>query len=454
MRKKSLQKVENLLEGSLWDKILFFAIPLAASSILQQLFNSADVAVVGHFAGNEALAAVGSNGPVINLIVNLFVGLSIGANVLTARLIGEKDEERISQAVHTSVLVAVLSGLFLAVLGFFISRPMLELMGAPDDVIDLAALYLKIYFLGMPFQMLYNFEAAILRSKGDTKRPLFCLLAAGVVNILLNLFFVIVMRMSVAGVAIATVISQIVSSGILLYLLLHEDGFLRLDLQKLRINKSILLTMAQIGVPAGLQGMVFSFSNVCIQSEINRLGSLTVAACSAALNFETFIYYVVNAFGQASVTFIGQNYGAMKLDRCVKSVRWCLLLGGVFTVCMSGAILLFADTLIFFYTPDKAVAEIAVVRMRCVIVWELFSLAMDVFSGSMRGYGYSLIPAIISIIGACGLRVLWVYTIYRANPGFVRLMIIYPISWAATAASDAIAYFIIKRRVLIRSRCA
>ena len=266
-----LKKEKNLTEGSLWNKILIFAIPLALSSMLQQLFNSADVAVVGRFADKNALAAVGSNGPIINLMVNLFVGLSVGANVVISRYIGQQDHKRIEKAVHTSILLAIISGLFLAVLGLFISRPMLQFMKSPSETIDLATTYLKIYFLGMPFEMLYNFSSAILRSKGDTKRPLISLLISGIINVALNFVFVLGLKMSVSGVAIATVISEIVSSSLLLYFLTHEKGYLKLDFKKLAIDGRILKEIARIGIPSGLQGMVFSISNISIQSEINNL---------------------------------------------------------------------------------------------------------------------------------------------------------------------------------------
>lgn len=308
------KKQIDMLNGSIWDKLLLFALPLAASSILQQLFNAADVAVVGNFAGGEALAAVGANGSVINLLVNLFVGLSIGTNVVVASFIGQKDDKRTNQAVHTSILLSMISGLVLLVVGILFARPILELMSTPEDIIDLATLYLQIYFAGMPFIMLYNFTSAILRSKGDTKRPLLSLLVSGVINVILNLFFVIVCHMSVEGVAIATVISNIISSLMLIYFLMHETDALKVELKKLCIHKDILLKVAKIGVPAGLQSTVFSISNVIIQTALNALGSAAVAASAAALNYEYFTYFVISAFSQAAVTFIGQNYAAKKIS--------------------------------------------------------------------------------------------------------------------------------------------
>lgn len=440
----------SLTEGTLFDKILIFALPIAASSILQQLFNSADVAVVGRFADKNALAAVGSNGPIINLLVNLFVGLSVGANVMISRFIGSKNEKKISEAIHTSVLLALISGAFLAVLGFFISRPMLELMKSPDEIIELADIYLKIYFVGMPFQMLYNFEAAILRSKGDTGRPMIALIVAGIVNVILNVFFVIILHMSVSGVATATVISQMISSGILMRALLKEEGCMKLDLHKLKIDKGIITAIARIGIPAGLQGMVFSISNLCIQSQINDLGPDTAAASAAALNYEMFVYYLINAFGQASVTFTGQNYGAGKMERCEKTVKLSLLSGGIFTVLMCAVFLIFAYPLANIYTPEPDVIRLAVVRMKWILSFELLNLAMEVFSGSMRGFGCSLIPALIAIFGVCGVRILWVYTVYKIEQSFQMLLIVYPISWLVTAAAIIISYFITKKRLKLK----
>ena len=335
MYKQKTKKVMDLLNGSIWDKILMFALPLAASSILQQLFNSADVAVVGQFAGSRALAAVGSNGAVINLLVNIFVGLSVGANVVIARCLGEGNKQRIRDAVHTSVLVALVSGFFVMIVGITVTRPILTLMSTPDDIIDLAVVYLRIYFLGMPFIMLYNFGAAILRSKGDTKRPFLCLLASGIVNVLLNLFFVIVCGLSVAGVGMATVISNAISSGMILYFLTHEKSEIRLSLRNLKIDKRILKEITRIGLPAGLQGMVFSFSNICVQSALNSLGSDAVAGSAAALNFEYFVYFLLNSFTQACVTFTSQNYGANKYDRCKKIALISFGMGLAFSTVLS-----------------------------------------------------------------------------------------------------------------------
>lgn len=446
MAKKNL----NMLSGSLWNKILIFALPLAASSMLQQLFNSADVAVVGRFAGNEALAAVGSNGPIINLLVNIFVGLSIGANVVISRFIGEGNEKKISQAVHTAIVLAFLSGVFVMCAGIALARPILELISTPSDIIDLSTVYLRIYFIGMPFQMLYNFSAAVLRSRGDTKRPLICLTISGVLNVILNLFFVIVLHMGVAGVAISTVISQAASGFMLIILLIKEEGALRLNIKKLGVDSKILKDMARIGIPAGIQGMVFSFSNVCIQSSLNSLGSQVVAASAAALNFEILTYYMLNSFEQAAVTFTGQNYGAGNLKRCAFVTRDCLLLSTICVAALALLFIIFGKYLIVLYTADAAVAAIALKRMKIILIFEIFNSALEVFSGAMRGLGYSFVPALISMAGICGVRLLFVFTVFRMYPTFEVLMSVYPISWIITMFAVGAAYFIVKKKAAVR----
>lgn len=444
----SKQKKElDLLHGSLWDKILLFALPLAASSILQQLFNSADVAVVGRFAGNQALAAVGSNGAVINLLVNIFVGLSVGANVIIARFLGENNAAQIKKAVHTTVLVSIISGLIIMVLGLLITRPILQLIATPDDIIDLATVYLRIYFLGMPFMMLYNFGSAILRSRGDTKTPFICLLVSGVINVILNLFFVIVCNLSVAGVGIATVISNIISSGMILWFLMHEEGALRVHLRELKIDTEILKSIAKIGLPAGLQGVVFSLSNICIQSALNSLGSDTVAGSAAALNFEYFVYFLLNAFTQACVTFTGQNHGAGEYARCRRVTRLCLLMGFVFSTALSLIFFFGGKGVLRFYTTDPVIIEIGLVRMKYCLITQFISVTMDVLSGSMRGLGYSLTPALISFVGSCVFRLVWVYLVFPLAPSFATLIWVYPISWFVSSVASVIAYFIIRRRV-------
>lgn len=440
-------KEMDMLHGSLWNKILLFALPLAASSILQQLFNSADVAVVGRFAGSRALAAVGSNGAVVNLLVNVFVGLSVGANVVIARYLGSNEHKKVSAAAHTAVLVSLISGLIITCIGLVITRPILTLMSTPDDIIDLAVLYLRIYFLGMPFIMFYNFGSAILRSRGDTKRPFICLVVSGVINVLLNLFFVIVCRMSVAGVGLATVISNIISALLLLYFLTHETGAIKISMRSLRIDGRILKEIVKIGLPAGLQGVVFSASNICVQSGFNSLGSDVVAGSAAAVNFEFFTYYMLNAFSQACVTFTGQNFGASDYKRCSRVTQLCVGMGILFTMAMSITFIVFRNTFIRFYITEPAVVEIALQRMKYILMFNFINAIMDVLSGSLRGMGYSLVPALISVAGVCGVRILWIFTVFERSRTFGTLLHVYPISWAVTTVAIAFAYFVIKRRV-------
>lgn len=447
LRKINKSKEGGIIEGSLWNKILLFALPLAATSILQQLFNSADVAVVGRFCGSEAFAAVGSNQAIINLIINLFVGLSIGANVVVSRYIGQGRKEKIGFAVHTSIYIAILSGIFLLVVGFFISKPILVLIGSPEDVIDLAAIYLKIYFVGMPFMMIYNFGSAILRSKGDTKKPLICLCISGVVNVILNLLFVIVFNLGVAGVGIATVVANVISSSCILYFLTHEDSEIRLDLKKLHINKHNLKAMARIGLPAGLQGMVFSISNVCIQAAINSFGSDGVAGSSAALNYEYFTYFLLNAFSQTAVTFVSQNYGAKKYSRCKKALLLCIIFGSTSCFLLSVIFYSWKYAFISIYTTKNAVYEYAFIRMRYVLLLQFINSFLDIISGGLRGLGKSLVPALITIAGVCGFRLLWVGTVFAKKHTYTTLMMVYPVSWVITVIAIIIAYFIVTRKI-------
>ncbi|MGM9551591.1 MAG: MATE family efflux transporter [Clostridia bacterium] len=444
------KKDKGILTGSLWKAILIFAIPIAAGNMLQQLFNTADVAIVGKFAGKEALAAVGSNGPIINLLLNLFIGISVGANVVIARYIGEGNHEKVEKAAHTAVVVSVISGVIVMILGLSLSRPMLKLMNSPEDVIDLASLYLKIYFLGMPFIMLYNFSAAILRSRGDTKRPLICLAVSGVVNIILNLVFVIALKMSVAGVALATVISNIISALLVLYFLMHEKGDLKICIKKLKVDKRILKEFAQIGIPSGLQGAVFSVSNIFVQSSLNSLGSNYMAGSSAALNFEFYVYHLMSGFSQATVTFIGQNYGAGNFKRCRSVTKWCLGLGILLGSILITVIMLSREMLVYIFTDERVVAQIAIVRMMYILPFIMINSASDILSGSMRGVGHSMVPALITIAGVCGVRLIWIYTVFAKFKTFETLMSIYPVSWAITAVGIIIAYFVIRKKVLVR----
>lgn len=436
----------DMVHGTLWNKILLFALPLAASSILQQLFNSVDTAVVGRFASSQALAAVGSNSSLISLMINLFIGISLGANVVIAHYIGQKSEKNISAAIHTAILVAILSGVFVMIVGQFLARPVLLTMGTPEDVIDLAVQYLRIYLLGMPFIMLYDFGSSILRSTGDSKRPLYSLIVAGVINTVLNLILVIGFHLGVAGVAIATVISNIVSSSIILYILIHEDGPIKLDIRGLRINKPELIKILKIGVPAGLQGMVFSIANVCIQSTINSFGSSAIAGSAAALNFEFFAYFMVNAFAQTTVTFTSQNYGAGEQGRCNKIFRIAMAFSMVSCGLLSAVFVLGRGFFLRLYTTDPAVLEYAVQRLLIATTLELLTSIYEIPGGAMRGRGHSLLPALITVFGSCVLRLIWISTVCKSVHAFWVLMIIYPISWVVTGILMMVAYEIMKHR--------
>lgn len=446
-----MQKNKNTMDmthGPLWNKILLFALPLAASSILQQLFNSVDTAVVGRFASSQALAAVGSNSSLISLMINLFIGISLGSNVVIAHYIGQKSEKNIQAAVHTAIVVAILSGIFVMVLGQFIARPVLLLMGTPEDVIDLAVVYLRIYLIGMPFIMLYDFGSSILRSTGDSKRPLYSLIIAGIVNTVLNLVLVIVFRLGVSGVAIATVISNVVSSSIVITILMRESAPIKLDLKKLTIVPRELKKILTIGVPAGLQGMVFSIANVCIQSTINSFGSAAIAGSAAALNYEFFAYFMVNAFAQTTVTFTSQNYGAGEYARCRKiyhiSMWFSLLSCGL----LSALFVLGRDMFLGLYSTDPDVLYYANQRIIIATTLELLTSIYEISAGAMRGLGHSLLPAIITVAGSCVLRLIWISTVCRVIHEFWVLIIIYPISWIVTGIIMVIAYHIIKRKVV------
>lgn len=439
----------DMLHGGLLGKMLVFALPLAASSILQQLFNSVDVAVVGNFASSQALAAVGSNSSVISLMINLFVGISVGANVVIGNYIGQKDEKGIRNAVRTVSVIAISSGLLLLVLGLVIARPVLEMMDTPEDVIDLATLYLRIYFLGMPFMMIYNFGAAILRSMGDTKRPLYSLAFAGIVNTGLNLLLVIVFEMSVAGVAIATVVANIINAAVILYFLVHEEEPFRLELRDFSVSRPELRKMLQIGIPAGVQGMVFSFANVFIQAAINRFGSDAVAGSAAALNYEFYCYFVISAFSQAAVTFTSQNYGAGQIGRCKKIFRQSMLLSVVCCGALNVLLVWQKELFISFFTSSPEVAHYAAIRMRYVLLFQFVASSYEVSGATLRGLGYSMTPTILTIFGTCILRLLWVYTVNQRYNSFDVLMYVYPISWVITGAAVWFAYYMIRKKAFV-----
>jgi putative MATE family efflux protein len=439
-----------MLNGSIADKIVKFALPLAITGLLQQFFNAMDVAVVGKYAvdSENAMAAVGCNAPVVGLMVNLFVGISLGANVVISRFIGQQNEKGIRSAVHTSILVSLICGVFMTLIGTYFSEDLLMLLKVPENVLPMALKYIRIYLLGMPVILLYNFEAAIFRSNGDTKSPLICLSIAGITNICLNLLFVRGFHMAAEGVAIATVVSNLISSLLLFFKLIFSKTVISISFKEFKIDSKILLTILKIGVPAGVQGMVFSISNLCVQSAINELGSDIMAASSAAFNIEIFAYYIINAYGQACTTFIGQNYGAGKMDRCKKVIRADLLQSIGVTIVMTAVILLAARPLVRLFTNNPAIIEPARERIFFIVGFELVNVFMEIYSGAMRGFGFSLSPAIITLIGVCGIRIYWVFEYFPAHKNFTSLLMCYPISWILTAIGLVLCYYLyVKRKV-------
>lgn len=438
-----------MCNGPLASKILLFAVPLIASSLLQLLFNAADVVVVGKFAGKEALAAVGSNTSLINLLINLFVGLSVGANVVVARDLGAGRNDRVKKDVHTTITLALISGVVMMVFGVIMVRQLLEWMSSPTDVIDLATIYLRIYFFGMPANMLYNFGSAVLRAQGDTQRPLYYLLFAGIVNVVLNLVFVIVFNMDVAGVALATIISQYISAVLVLRCLMREQGALHLDLKELRLRKLVVMRIFQVGLPAGFQGVVFALSNVVIQSSLNSFNDpVLVAGSSAAANIESFVYAAMNAFYQSAITFVGQNYGAGKCDRVDRVAKQCLAFVVVTGLVLGNLAYYFGDTLSGFYVQageDDVIAQ-AVIRLGFIARFYFICGIMDTLVGVLRGLGYSVIPMVASLVGACGLRLVWVATVFPIYRTPASLYISYPITWAITGAVHLGFFLYVRKR--------
>lgn len=432
----------DMCNGPLLGKILLFSVPLMLSGILQLLFNAADIVVVGQFTGKEALAAVGSTGALNNLIINVFFGLSIGTSIMVARYYGAQDWKSVHEVVHTSMLVSAICGVILIFIGVALAAPLLELMGTPEDVLDQAVLYMRIIFVGMPALMIYNFGAAILRAVGDTQRPLIFLLIAGVINVVLNLFFVIVFHMGVAGVALATIISQCVSAVLVVICLMRSDGSYRLYLKKLCIQKDKLIQIIQVGLPAGIQGAVFSISNVLIQSSINSFGSVAMAGNTAAGNIEGFVYTSMNSLYQASLSFTSQNVGAKKFNRVIPVLTRCL--GTVMTVgiVLSSLVILFDQQLLSIYSSDQNVIEYGISRMQVVCTTYFLCGMMDVTCGSIRGLGYSIVPTVVSLAGACGLRILWIFTIFAINRTLFCLYLSYPITWFVTFAAHLVCFLI------------
>lgn len=430
--------------GSLGDKIILYVLPLAATGILQQLFNAADVAVVGQYAGKEAMAAVGSNAPVIGLLVNLFVGISLGSNVVISNLIGRGDLKGVKKTVHTSIVVAILGGLLMTLIGQLFVKDVVRILGVPDDVFDMSVKYLRIYLLGMPVILLYNFESAIFRSCGNTVTPLIALVISGVTNVVLNLIFVIGFHLDVAGVAAATVIANLISSVILFIALTKTKLPVKVDIRSIRIDFPILLRVLKIGVPAGIQGMIFSFANIVVQSATNSLGTVVMAGSSAAFNLEIFGFYILNSFGQACTTFVGQNHGAGHGDRCKKTLKLCLMQSFIMTAVVCSFILLTGKTLLSIFNGDPAVINNGYTRLCFIFLAYSFSFALENLSGYLRGFGVSFIPALCSVIGICGIRLFWIFFIFPKLKTFAVIMQVYPVSLGTTTLVILIVTMIIQ----------
>lgn len=440
----------NMCEGPLLPKILSFTFPLIASGVLQLMFNAADMIVAGRYAGPIALAAVGATSSLINLLINVFMGLSVGANVLVAHYYGAKREKDLSDTIHTSITLSLICGIILLFIGLILSEPLLRLMGTPEDVLPHSVDYMRIYFLGMPVMLLYNFGSAILRAVGDTKRPLYYLTFAGVINVLFNLFFVIKLSMGVKGVAYATVISQTISAFLIIRCLIKNTGMCNLSLRKLCIKWDKTKRIMRVGLPAGFQGAVFSISNVLIQSSVNSFGSIAVAGNTAASNLEGFVYNSMNAFSQTAISFSGQNMGAHKIDRVKRTAVLCQICVFATGLILGMAGFIFGGSLLSIYTTEQTVIEFGLKRMSIIFTTYFLCGMMDSMVGSLRGMGYSIMPMIVSLLGACVFRIIWIFTIFRANPTPQILYVSYPISWGLTFTIHLICFLICYRQISLK----
>jgi putative MATE family efflux protein len=437
----------DMTKGSLFGQILIFAVPIMAMNLLQLLFNAADMVVVGRFSGSEALAAVGATGSLINLIVNVFMGLSVGTSVVVAQDYGAGKPQPISRSVHTSIAVSIVSGFIVMVLGLILCGPMLAMMGTPHDIIHLSELYMRIYFLGIPASMVYNFGAAILRAVGDSRRPMNYLIISGIVNVIFNMFFVIVLKMSVAGVALATVISQYLAVYLILRCLIKTDRAIRLFPRQIRIDKQKLKDIVRIGLPAGLQSLLFSISNVLVQSAVNSFGSTMVAASSAAGNVEGLVGTTMNAYYNAAITFTGQNMGAKNYDRIDSVAKICTVLVFATWFVLSGAMLVFGETLLALYTKNPEVIELGMMRLKIMMVAYFTCGIMNVYPGLTRGMGYSILPMLCTLVGACLMRIVWLVTVFRWYPTPNVLFICYPVTWALAGIGQVISFFYARKQV-------
>lgn len=431
----------DMCSGPLFSKILVFSIPLILSGILQLMFNAADMIVAGRFAGSVALAAVGATSSLINLLINMFVGMSVGTNVLTAHFFGAGRKDELSETVHTSIALSLLGGVILGIIGIVSANPLLTMMGTPAEVLAPAVLYMKIYFAGVPGMLLYNFGSAILRAVGDTKRPLYYLFFAGVVNVVLNVFFIVSMGMGVEGVALATIISQFISAGMVIRCLIKEQGDYRLEIRKIHLYKDKVIRILRVGIPAGFQGMVFSISNVLIQSSVNSFGAIAVAGNTAAQNLEGFIYNAMNSFHQTAISFTSQNVGAKKWDRVKKIMIICVGSVAVTGMAIGMVGLVFGEKLLGFYATEPEVIAYGLKRLRIFCSVHFLCGIMDVFVGCIRGMGYSFMPMVVSLIGACGLRIAWIFTIFQWYRSLEVLYYSYPVTWIITISAHVICFF-------------
>jgi putative MATE family efflux protein len=444
-----VRKIDNdLLGGSLFKKLFFFSVPLILSGVLQLMFNAVDVIVVGRYCGSAALAAVGSTGSLVSLTVNLFMGLSVGTSVAVAQSLGADRANDARETVHTSIAISLICGVVVSFTGILGARGMLGLMGSPKNVIDLSALYLRVYFLGMPASMVFNFGGAIVRATGDTKRPLYILTIAGAVNVVLNLFFVITFKMGVAGVAIATVLSQFVSAALIILLLTKLGDCCRLDLKNMRIYKDKLRFIFKIGIPAGIQSMIFSFSNVLIQSGINSFGSTAMAGNAAAANLDGFIYASMNAVYQGSLAFTGHHVGAKKYHRINKICGYSCLIAVIIGISAGGLMFLFGKPLLGIYSRDGAVIASGMIRLSIVGTTYFLCGIMEVVSGQIRAMGQSLLPMAVSTFGICVLRIIWIYTAFASIHTLQILYLSYPITWIVTDIAHLISFFAVKKRLI------
>lgn len=451
MARKSRNYEIDMCNGPLTRKIITYCIPLALSGILQLLYNAADIIVVGRFSGPTALAAVGSTGSLINLIVNLLIGLSVGASVCVANFYGAGREKDVRETVHTAMLISVIGGVIVAVVGMVFAKTFLGWMGSPDDVIDQATLYLRIYFAGMPLTMAYNFASAIFRALGDTKRPLYYLAVSGLVNVILNLTFVIVFKMGVAGVATATVVAQAVSTTLIIMCMIRSHSVIHLQRDMLRIHGDKLKEIVRVGLPAGLQGTIFSISNVLIQSSINSFGSIAIAGNSASSNLEGFMYTSMNSVYQAALSFAGQNMGARKYFRLKKVLCNCLAIVTGIGIGMGAITYLFRYQLLGIYSSDMDVINFGIERLELFCLTYFTCGAMDVMVGQMRGMGYSIVPMIVSLVGVCGIRIVWIFTVFKASNSLLTLYMSYPVSWVVTLAVHFSTFLYVYHKVKQRT---